>query len=387
MSDIPTYFAAFLEEIRLTPELRAECEEAHKDLRVKLHGDPVLSKIIVSSFLQGSYRRHTGVRPLTDGDHIDVDVVVVTNLDPRLWTPALVLEQLFKPFLDRHYPGQWSPSDRSIAITPDGGRASIDLVPTSAPSEIEQQIFRESDPGFRIEARGDIGRESLTPASLREAIKKVTGTESWQREPLMIPSRDLSRWMPTHPLAQIEWTEQKSGRTSGHFVNVVKAGKWWRKHHADGIYPKGYPLEHLIGANCPDWIDSVADGLTRTFESIRDTYRGEVLAGTVPYLRDHGVDQDVFRRVTPEQFATFWRLVDAAAVQARAALDADGVADSALLWRDLLGPDFPQPPKNDLKASVAAALRSGAAGVAGGGFVSGGGRPIVPGRSFGADHE
>jgi hypothetical protein len=387
VSEIPTYFAGFLEEIRLTPELRKECEDAHKELRAKLLADPILSKIIVSIFLQGSYRRHTGCRPLTDDDHVDIDVVVVTNLDPRVWTPAMVLEQLFKPFLDTHYPKQWSPNDRSIEITPDGGRATIDLVPTSAPSEIEQQIFRESDPGFQIEARGDIERQVLMPVSLREAIKKVTGTETWQREPLMIPSRDLSRWVPTHPLAQIEWTEQKSVRTNGHYVNVVKAGKWWRKRHADGKYPKHYPLEHLIGANCPDWIGSVAEGVTRTFEAVRDNYRDYALSGTVPYLRDHGVDHDVLRRVTPDQFDTFWRLMESAASQARAAMSAEGTANSAILWRDLLGPEFPQPPKEELKESVAAALRGGSAGVIGGGIVSSGGRPIVPGRSFGAAHE
>ena len=61
----------------------------------------------------------------------------------------------------------------------------------------------------------------------------------------------------------------------GHYVNVVKAGKWWRKRNADGRYPKGYPLEHLIGANCPDGVGSVAEGLTRTLEAIRDNYRGD----------------------------------------------------------------------------------------------------------------
>jgi hypothetical protein len=345
VSELTSYFNDFLEEIRLTPKLREECENAHKELRGKLHADPALSKILVSTFLQGSYRRHTGVRPLTDGDHIDVDVVVVTTV-PIQTPPRLVIEQLFRPFLERHYPRQWEPNDRSIKITPSGRHVTIDLVPTSAPSEVEQQIFREADPEFQIEARGDIERRPLIPANLREAIKKVTGTEQWQREPLWIPSRDLETWVQTHPLAQIYWTEEKGGRTFGHYVNVVKAGKWWRKRHADGEYPKGYPLEHLIGANCPDGIGSVAEGLTRTLEAARDSYRVEAASGQVPYLRDHGVDQNVFRRITPAQFLVFWRLIDVAATEARAAFDAETQLESAARWRNLLGPEFPEPPKN-----------------------------------------
>lgn len=360
MSAVPTYFSDFLEAIRLPPELREECEDAHKELRTKLHADRLLSPIIISTFLQGSYRRHTGVKLLTDGDHVDVDVVVVTNV-PIETPPKIVIEQLFRPFLEQHYPKQWEPNDRSIKITPTGGHVTIDLVPTSAPSEIEQQIFREADRGFQIEARGDLERQPLVPAEFREAIQKITGSEQWQREALMIPSRDLETWVPTHPLAQIYWTEQKGGRTNGHYVNIVKAGKWWRKRHADGEYPKGYPLEHVIGASCPDGIESVADGLTRTLEAIRDNYRVQASSGQVPYVRDHGVDQNVFRRITPEQFAIFWRLANAAASEARAALEAETIAESTARWRRLLGEEFPEPPQGVgfVPPAAAATPRSG----------------------------
>ena len=360
MSAIPTYFTDFLEEIRLPPDLRASCERAHLTMRAKLLADRDLSKIIVSTFLQGSYRRHTGVRPLNDGDLADVDVVVVTTLDPHQWTPAMVLEQLFKPFLDREYRDQWETNDRSIKISPTGSKVTIDLVPTSAPSEIEQQLLEAFDPEFRIEARGDTDRKPILLREARERLQKMFEAADWQREPLMIPSRDLERWVPTHPVAQIYWTEQKGASTGGHYINVVKAIKWWRKRHADGEYPKAYPLEHIVGQTCPDGIDSIAAGVTRTLEVIRDTYRIEAATGQVPYLRDHGVDQNVFRRITPEQFATFWRLVSGAAGEARAAFDAETVQESASRWRNLLGPEFPAPKESGFVAPIAPATpRSG----------------------------
>jgi len=45
-------------------------------------------------------------------------------------------------------------------------------------------------------------------------------------------------------------------------VNVVRSIKWWRHEHADELpkYPKGYPLEHMIGHVLPDGIDSVPEG-------------------------------------------------------------------------------------------------------------------------------
>ena len=119
--------------------------------------------------------------------------------------------------------------------------------------------------------------------------------------------------------------------------------------------------------------------------SARGVREGRLSAAGRPPLS--WIEHDVFRRITAEQVATFWRLVETAAGKARMAVNADGNANSIVLWRDLLGPEFPQPPKDELKESMAAALRSGSAGIAGGAIVSGGGRSIVSGRSFGAHHE
>lgn len=48
-------------------------------------------------------------------------------------------------------------------------------------------------------------------------------------EPLYIPDRDADSWEKTHPLEQISWTQQKNARCNGHYVNIVKCLKWWRK--------------------------------------------------------------------------------------------------------------------------------------------------------------
>ena len=63
-------------------------------------------------------------------------------------------------------------------------------------------------------------------------------------------------------------------------MNVVKALKWWRLLDRPGEYPKGYPLEHIIGACCPDGIASVAEGVARAFDpSTAVTYPTTQLTG------------------------------------------------------------------------------------------------------------
>jgi hypothetical protein len=355
MTAATTAFDTFLENIRLTQELREACQVARDDLQRKLLADATLSPIFVSMFLQGSYARHTGTKPNGADTHVDVDLVVVTNLiasPDGPWTPAAVLE-LFRPFLDREYPNSpehpkhWEPNDRSIKISPIGSPVTLDLVVAAAPSKGQQTFFksfRETGlPDLQIEARGDRDSQSIT---FNEAIERVTKAfgEGWKHEPLQIPSRDLRIWIPTHPLEQIRWTTDKNRSTDGHYVNVVKAIKWWRKQNPQGDYPKAYPLEHFIGDLCPDGITSVAQGVTRVLMAIRDTQQPWQHVRGVPRLFDRGVPQnDVFRRITPEQYRTFHDLASLAATAADAAFNAETNNESVSRWHDLFGPEFPAP--------------------------------------------
>ena len=75
-----TYFRDFLREIRLTDNQVSELKSAHNTLRDRLEKDEDLKEVVVSTFLQGSYKRSTAVRP-KNGKRSDVDIIIVTNLD------------------------------------------------------------------------------------------------------------------------------------------------------------------------------------------------------------------------------------------------------------------------------------------------------------------
>lgn len=206
-------------------------KDAHIRLRELLMEDADLKSLIVGTFLQGSYRRHTGIRP-QGSDKPDVDIVVVTRLDQRQHTPDQALDTL-RHFLNRHYPGKWTKQGRSIGI--EMSKIKMDVVLTSAPSEAEERLLRgflDWDSDYNgPHGNGDSGNG-----------------DAWKDAPLWIPDRDARAWQRTHPLAQIRWTQEKNGRTNGHYIHVVKLVKaWWQAQHPASKHPRSYPLEHMVG--------------------------------------------------------------------------------------------------------------------------------------------
>ena len=159
-------------EISPTDSQQRELRDAHIRLRERLMADEDLKPLIVGTFLQGSYRRHTAKRPET-GDKPDVDTVVVTRLNRHEYTPEQAMNVL-RPFLNRYYPGKWKKKGRSVGI--EMGKVKLDVVLTSAPSEaLERSLIKA------MQQENDYG-ETFD-----------TGDE-WRNEPLWIPDREAKNW-------------------------------------------------------------------------------------------------------------------------------------------------------------------------------------------------
>ena len=340
---LTSHFNDLLAEIRPSAELLEECVKAHTELRETLINDPELKDVVVGTFLQGSYRRSTLTRP-KEGSKPDVDIVLVTNLNPGDWTPARVQERFCK-VLDKYprYRGNYKRQGRSIGLS--YGAVNLDLVVTAAPSEAVRVLLRSGDFGSAYSL------EANPTWSLDRALS--SGGQQWQNEPLLIPDRDANRWEETDPIAQIEWTHRKNARTNGHFVNVVKAVKWWWTQLSPSGHgaPKGYLIERLVGLHCPDGIQSVAQGFTETLEGIRDTYAIAVAQGITPFIQDVGIPaNNVFKRVPPQQFSILYGAAAECASQARTAYNDPQSDSSAIGWAAIFGSLFPAP-NNDNKAS------------------------------------
>ncbi len=346
MSAVPSYFIDFLRNIRLTESQVQDCKDGHSTLRERLHKDEDLKDIIVESFLQGSYRRATAVRPFEDSKKSDVDVIVVTTLDRNEVTPQQALD-MFKPFLEKYYKGKYKAQGRSWGI--ELSYVELDLVPTSAPSEAQAQLIKSasvSNDQTLEEARDWRLSLSWRPGRALGAMMEKAADEQWRKEILWIPDREVKIWDETHPLAQIVATQVKNANCNGHYVNVVKCLKWWRTtQRPKPKYPKSYPLEHLCCVNCSDGIQSIAAGVVSTLEGIRDRYQADALNKRTPFISDHGVPgHNVLGRVSGEDFAAFHGHTTEAAELARRAYDDKDLRESVILWRKLFGDRFPEPP-------------------------------------------
>lgn len=349
MAPLPTYFIDFLTDIRPTKNQRDDLIRGHKTLRERLLADKTLASIIVNTFLQGSYRRSTAIRPRLD-KRSDVDVVVVTKLDRNEYQDPNTAMEIFLPFVERHYKDKYVIQGRSIGI--ELSYVDLDLVITAAPSESEVGILKSdsvtTDATLEEALDWRLVKSWLAPehrSSLNATYKlREAATEpEWKTEPLYIPNRDAKKWEPTHPLEQIRWTREKNQRCNGHYINVVKAIKWHRRvQHQTPKYPKGYPLEHLIGVCCPDGITSVAEGVTTTLEAIATNYWWNAFFQRTPSLPDHGVpSHNVMQRVSGGEFAEFYEQIAEAAKLARRAFDETDIETSVDLWRQLFGDKFP----------------------------------------------
>ena len=349
---LPTYFTKFLKEIRPTQKQKDDCKTGHQTLRDRLHADEGLKPILVSTFLQGSYRRATAVRPKGEAK-LDVDIITVTRLNRHDYPKPDKAMDKFVPFLRKYYKGKYQRQGRSFGI--ELSYVNLDLVITSAPSEAEEELYEsqavrtsltpEDIDDWFLKKSWIPPEERINQTAFFEAIRRE---QEWKTEPLWIPNRDARAWEETHPLEQIKWTWGKNARCNKHYVNVVKAVKWWQRVHYPDDRPKGYPLEHLVGVCCPDGITSVAEGVTRSLEAIVANYRAYAECKLVPCLPDHGVpEHNVLERVSGDEFAEFYEHAEKAAEIAREALDAETKKESIEKWKELFGSKFPDSGDSD----------------------------------------
>lgn len=331
-------FDAFLSNISISnPQLDA-CRAAHQEVNTLLAKDAETGPVILGTFIQGSLKRGTCVRAVNDHKS-DIDLVVATALDEDEHTPPALAWERFAPLLERTYGPQgkrWRAQGRSVRLDFPGPTeercVELDLVVTSAPSEAMIGLLRKDR--WLLDPDPD---PLATRTVIAKAIHDSRMDASWKLEPLRIPDREKKVWEDTHPLAQIEWTADKNRSTNGHYTHVVQALKWWQRVGEDFSRPKGYALEAIVGACCPDGLSDLGEGIALTLAEIVRRYEDEFRSGATPAIADMGSGLNVLSRVQPEDFRVFYAAAKVAAHIAEEAASTGSRERACTLWRQLFG--------------------------------------------------
>jgi len=301
--ELEGHFRKFASNIEPAPTHRDEAISGHTTLRERLEKDKEVGAVLKETFLSGSYRRHTAVKPIKD---VDIFVVLSKEQDSARGT----LEWLEKALKRVGYSAKTEPQRRSIRV--DLFYVTMDVVPTLAPNGLEGA--------------------------------------------LKVPARQEDIWIDSHPKKHIEHTTNLNKRSQDkRFVPTVKMLKWWRGYQmAKAKHPKGFFLECLCGQHMNIASESYATAFISVLETMSAIY-GQTPT-VVPRIPDPGLPgRFISTGMTLTEFKDFIDTVHSSLPKAKAALAADTVEKSVALWREVFGPEFPSSGDDNAKESKGSA--------------------------------
>ncbi|WP_238651784.1 SMODS domain-containing nucleotidyltransferase [Paenibacillus piscarius] len=293
-----TQFINFLTEIEPSPTTKSDASNGHIRVRDQLKEDPVFRVYYENSFLSGSYKRDTAIRPRKINEVLsrpDVDIIVETNHSTSD-DPQSVIDLLYDVLSPKYTTIR--KQNRSIGIKTD--KVDIDVVPIIAPYGIYSTLY--------------------------------------------IPDRKKEQWIVTNPPKHTTWTTEVNQDSGGRFKPLVKLMKWWRRHNKTiSKKPKGFVIECIV-AECMDRKQTQYGELfVGTLEKIVEKYAFYVSIGLVPHIDDPGVfGNSVTDGMTFAAFDGFYNKVKAHAVIGREALNETDSEESIKKWRVLFGDRFPK---------------------------------------------
>ena len=302
-------FTELLNDIEPSDTTKDNASSAHTALRDFLKNEEDFKEYHEDTFLSGSYRRNTAIRPQKREDETerpDVDIIVETT-HTREDTPEEVINLLYTT-LEKKYT-EIRHQDRSVGI--ETSKADMDVVPV-------------------------IKHEGI----------------------YFIPDRRLGIWLPTNPPGHTTWTTQTNKTAGKRFKPFVKLMKWWRRENpTSDKKPKGFVIE-CFAAYCMDYVETYYGELfVQTLEAIVEKYEWYTLFQRVPSLPDPGIQSNsVTNGMTADAFIDFYNKTKEYAELGRKALNETDPEEATKLWKEIFGDRFPKTEGTNSKSLLAPAV-------------------------------
>jgi hypothetical protein len=290
-------FNEFLSDIEPSSTTKQNASSSHTTLREYLADHENFIEFHVRTFLSGSYKRDTAIRPRKkngDTERPDVDIIVETNhtLDDN---PADLVDLLYKTLKKRY--SNIRRQSRSVGIGT--SKADMDVVPIIAPYGNGGQLY--------------------------------------------IPDRKLEQWLKTNPPEHTQWTIDTNAKSEGRFKPLVKMMKWWRRVNPTiSKRPKGFVIECIVAECMDDGETYYGELLVKTLEEIVEKYSTYIAIKSLPFIQDPGVPENsVTNGMTFEAFEGFYNKAKTHAEIGRRALESENAEKATELWRKIFGDRFP----------------------------------------------
>lgn len=300
-------FLDFLSDIEPSATTKSNASKGHRELRDHLASDPGFKDDHLQTFLSGSYKRDTAIRPrILKGvvDRPDVDIICVTSFtlsdDPKDVMDA-VFDSVQRLKKKKSTYQRIRRQGRSVGVLTT--TVDMDVVPIIAPNGLDGTLY--------------------------------------------IPNRHYEtedqKWLVTNPPGHTSWTVETNKTSDGRFKPLVKLYKWWRRQNPTvGKKPKGFVIECII-AECFDPDENNYEKLfLGTLETIVSKYAAYIESGMVPRIPDPSVpDNSVTAGMTFESFNGFYQKAKSHAEIGEKILEEDDIEEQLKLWRQIFGDRFP----------------------------------------------
>lgn len=302
-------FTEFIKDITPSATTNSRSASAHTSVRDVLTCDDEYKGEIIRTFVGGSYKRKTAIRPVTkngDTERPDVDIYVVVRgstswLSSEYKTPEDVIEELYSA-LNRNR--------KVLGITKiTRNRCSIAISTNKADMDVSPLLERNNDGYYRI------------------------------------GNRNTGEWYLTEPEEHTTWSAGVNTDAGMRFNPMVKMFKWSRQEYpTKSKHPKSIALEVLVAKHMHNNEPHYGQLLYNTFDNIVDTYSSNRFWGTCPHLDDPAIeDGNLFAGVSGDAFCAYYDKIKYFRDEAAKALKAEDQDVATKHWRRILGSRFPSP--------------------------------------------
>ena len=306
-------FTDFITDITPSATTNTRSSAAHSAVRDALTRDLAYKDEVIRTFLGGSYRRKTAIRPVTkDGDteRPDVDIYAVVEGSTWFKSPDDLIEDLYAA-LDRHR--------KALRIARiKRNRCSISISTGNADCDVSPLLDRNAQGYYRI------------------------------------GNRETGEWYETEPEAHTSWSKEMHDATERRFKPMVKMVKWSRREFpTKSKHPKSIALEALVAKHMNRSESHYGQLVHDTFDDIVDVYWSHRQLGICPTLPDPAIPSgDLLSGVSGSAFSAFYDKIKHFRDEAAKALAAEDQETATKHWRRIFGTRFPPP------ASASSTLKS-----------------------------